>query len=270
VGCCKVFHVSTLATDGSHPYDSIALEIDGERVYINNLSCLGNQTNNSVTITKPGKVNRNGEETNCLTFSSVSADFLSWALARMPRNHEAAHFNFFERNSMVRVECGGAGNCFFLSCLFLLKIEVPHFTFKMVRERNRKFPQQEETFSLSQTSHAILRRATCQHLRKHFAEICVSDGIPVIDTIKMLKDFGKDLSDEDIVGRYCDQYEKLGVSVENPMVVAFAHFCQLSLTIFHVSHAGLYLVSHPQPVNSLAQNSGLFCNEWHYQASIYR
>jgi len=54
--------------------------------------------------------------------------------------------------------------------------------------------------------------------------------------------------------------------VENP---AFAHFCSLSLTIFHVSHAQPYPVSHPQPVHSLAQGNGLFCNEQHYEASIY-
>ena len=134
---------------------------------------------------------------------------------------------------------------------------------------NRRFLQQDETFSLSQASHAILRRATCQHLRKHFAEICLSEDIPIIDTIKKLENSDKALSDEDIVGRYCDHYEKLGVWVENPVVVAFAHFCQLSLTIFHVSHAGLYPVSHPQPIHRLTQGSGLFCNEWHYQASIY-
>jgi hypothetical protein len=38
--------------------------------------------------------------------------------------------------------------------------------------------------------------------------------------------------------RYCDHFEQSGIWVENPVVVAFAHFCQLSLSIFHVSHAG--------------------------------
>jgi hypothetical protein len=48
------------------------------------------------------------------------------------------------------------------------------------------------------------------------------------------------LSDKDIIGRYCEHYEKVGVWVENPVVAAFAHFCQLFLSIFHVSHY-LYL-----------------------------
>ena len=96
VGSCKVVHVyTTLATDGSHPYDSIALEIDVEMFYVNNLSTSGNQKDNYVTITEPGNVNGKGEITNCGTFSGVSADFLSWALARMPRNYEPAHFNLF-------------------------------------------------------------------------------------------------------------------------------------------------------------------------------
>ncbi len=56
VGSCQVFHVTALATDRSHPYDSIALEIDGEMFYDNNLSTSGNQKDNSVTITEPGKV----------------------------------------------------------------------------------------------------------------------------------------------------------------------------------------------------------------------
>jgi hypothetical protein len=39
VGSCEVFRVyTTLAMDGSHPYDSIALKIDEEIFYVNNLS----------------------------------------------------------------------------------------------------------------------------------------------------------------------------------------------------------------------------------------
>jgi hypothetical protein len=133
VGSCKVFHVyTTLATDGNHPYDSVALEIDGEMFYVNNLSTSGNQKDNSVTITEPGKVNGKrcvtitepgkvngkrcvaitepgkvngkGEITNCGTFSSVSADFLSWALAKKLRASSLQFF--FERNSKVCVDCG--------------------------------------------------------------------------------------------------------------------------------------------------------------------
>ncbi len=259
VGTCKVFRVyTTLATDGSHPYDTIALEFDNERFYANSISTSGNQKHNTVTITEPGK------KSNCLTFSRVSSEFLSWALARMPKNHQQAHFNFFEENSMARVDCGSGGNCFFHSCLFLLKLEVPDFTFKM---ENRRSHQQEETVNLSQANHAMLRQATCQYLRQHFAEIRFSTGIAIVDAIKVQAQWCQDLSDKDIIERYCEHHEKLGVWVENPIVVAFAHFCQISLSIFHVSHAGPYPLSSPQPVHSLAQGTGLFCDETHYQAS---
>ena len=53
------------------------------------------------------------------------------------------------------------------------------------------------------------------------------------------------------------------------MVVAFAHFCQLSIPIYHVSHDGPYPVSSPQPVHSLSQIVGLFCDENHYQTHIF-
>ena len=262
VGSCEVFRVTTLAMDGSgsHPYDSIALKIDEEMFYVNNLSTSGNEKDHSVTITEPGK------SANYVTFSSVSEQFLSWALARMPRDYGPAHFLSFEQNSMVKVDCGSNGNCFFHSCLYLLKIEVPDFTFKMEIRRNRKGSQRE--FNLSQATHVLLRQATCQHLRQHFAEIQFS-GIPIVDMIKKQADSVQNLSDKDIIERYCDLYEKVGVWVEKPVVAAFAHFCQLSLSIFHVSHAEPYPVSHPQPIHSLSQGSGLFCTEQHYEASIY-
>ena len=76
------------------------------------------------------------------------------------------------------------------------------------------------------------------------------------------------LSDKDIIERYCDRYEKTGVWVENPVVAAFANFCQISISIFHVSHAEPYPVSHPQPIHSLPQGSGLFCTEQHYEAVV--
>ena len=132
----------------------------------------------------------------------------------------------------------------------------------------RQHSQPEATFNLSQATHAMLRRATCPHLRQHFAEIQFS-GIPIVDMIKKQADSVQILSDKDIIERYCDHYEKVGVWVEKPVVVAFAHFCQLSLSIFHVSHAEPYPVSHPQPIHSLSQGSGLFCTEQHYEASIY-
>ena len=260
VGSCEVFRVTTLAVDGSHPYDSIALKIDEEMFYVNNLSTSGNEKDHSVTITEPGK------SANYVTFSSVSEQFLSWALARMPRDYGPAHFLSFEQNSMVKVDCGSNGNCFFHSCLYLLKVEVPDFTFKMEIRRNRKGSQRE--FNLSQATHVLLRQATCQHLRQHFAEIQFS-GIPIVDMIKKQADSVQNLSDKDIIEKYCDHYEKVGVWVEKPVVVAFAHFCQLSLSIFHVSHAEPYPVSHPQPIHSLSQGSGLFCTEQHYEASIY-
>jgi hypothetical protein len=273
VGSCEVFRVyTTLAMDGSHPYDSIALKIDEEMFYVNNISTSGNEKNDSVTITDPGK---NGPKPgkNCLTFSSVSAQFLSWALARMPRNYKPAHLISFEQTSMELVECGSTGDCFFHSCLYLLTVEVPNFTFKMERRRRgkRQISQPEptfDTFNLSQATHKMLRLATCQHLRQHFAEIHFS-GIAIVDIIKKQADSDKELSDKDIIERYCKHYEKVGVWVENPVVVAFAHFCQLSLSIFHVSHAEPYPVSHPQPIHSLSQGSGLFCTEQHYEASIY-
>jgi hypothetical protein len=267
VGSCEVFRVTTLAMDGSHPYDSIALKIDEEMFYVNNLSTSGNEKDNSVTIREPGS------NTNCLTFSSVSVQFLSWALARMPRNYGPAHFILFELNSMVRVECGARGDCFFHACLYLLKVEVPNFTFKMERRQRRAVrgqnsqPEVTLTFNLSQATHAMLRQATCQHLRQHFAEIHFS-GIAVVDSIKKEADSVKELSDKDIIERYCEHYEKVGVWVENPVVAAFAHFCQLSLSIFHVSHAEPYPVSHPQPIHSLPQGSGLFCTGQHYEAVV--
>ena len=73
VGSCEVFRVyTTLAMDVSHPYDSIALKIDEEMFYVNNLSTSGNEKDKSVTKTEPGK------NTNCLTFYSVSVQLLSW------------------------------------------------------------------------------------------------------------------------------------------------------------------------------------------------
>jgi hypothetical protein len=266
VGSCKVFRVTTLATDGSHPYDSLALEINKEMFYVNNLCTSANERDNSVTISEPGMKTS-------LTFSSVSAEFLSWALARMPKNLEQTHFSWFEQNAMVRVECGGSGNCFFTSCLFLLKVEVPDFTFKMARPRQPtrgpKARQQDMNINLSKATHVMLRQATCQHLRQHFAEIRLSDGIAILDTIKKQANSDQALSDEDIIGGYCDHFEQAGIWVENAVVVAFAHFCQVSLSIFHISHAEPYPVSHPQPVHTLAKGSGLYCNEMHYQASMY-
>ncbi len=136
---------------------------------------------NFYTLCEPCKMTEPGKNTNCLTFSCVSVQFLSWALARMPRNYGPAHFNLFELNSMVRVDCGSRGDCFFHSCLFFLKVEVPKFTFKMEHGRpRRQHSQPEATFNLSQATHAMLRRATCPHLRQHFAEIHFS-GIAIED-----------------------------------------------------------------------------------------
>ena len=253
VGACQVFRVYTTIHDGSHPYDSIALEIDKQKFYVNNRVTSGNKESNTVTISEPGN------PTNSLTFSGVSADFLSWALAKMTRNYQIDHFNFFEANSMVRVDCGARGNCFFHSCLFLLKLEVPDFTFTMAASRTKR----QVTHNISQATHAQLREATCQHLRNHYAEMNLN-GYTIVDTLRQ-KD---EDADEAIIKRFCAKNEKLGEFAERTMVMAFAHFCQVSIPIYHISHHGPYNVGVSQPVRSFSSLVGLFCDEQHYQARV--
>ena len=182
VGVCKVFHIWT-----STGLDGVALQVLGEEeaFYIN--GCQVSILGDVITFQSASRE----AKTQKLSLHGPCSDFVAWVVARQYINYKTHHQNNFRRDSMAIVDCGGKGNCFYHSALFLLKKFAPEFTLTL----------KGKAISITNISHAELRRATCNHLQKNYANIVVKTLGSIISCIANL-DNGN-LSSDEIVNAYC-------------------------------------------------------------------
>ena len=178
-----------------------------------------------------------------MSLRNVSAACLAWAAERQPKDFTMQHFQAFETNDWIRVECGGDGNCFYHSVLFLLRLFLPEF---MLQNSKGKMISVQRT----SVTHQFLRNATCAHLRQ-------CQEIPEIVSA--------------IIGgnikKYCTANIRLKKWVEDPIIWAFCSFVRdVEVQVHHISARDPALFISPSPKPSVSFK--LWCDDTHYQVFI--
>lgn len=183
-----------------------------------------------------------------MSLLNVSDACLAWAKARQPNDFTSQHFEAFQTSNWVLVECGGGGNCFYHSALFLLRLFFPDF---MLISQGRMVSVQDKS-----VTHKVLRNATCAHLGKHWKEIPAALGVNVLDFIG---------EDEQDLQQYCLKNNRLNTDVEDPVIWAFCHLV-CDVEVFHINHnMSVSLFNDLQRPTIFFK---LWCNNVHYQVLI--
>jgi hypothetical protein len=210
VGLCHVWNVYTKG----RVFDDIAIQLVGtsDKSLIVNRTVHYDEHSNAVICTQAGQLAQNGQR-EVVHFESVCDSFAAWAISKGVSDYRAYHDAFFETKNLVLVECGGRGNCFYLSCMFLLQ------TF---------FPEE-----VKETTHMGLRTATVNHLNSHYKNIMTPAG-----PVHCLLPGASVVADDDdalerIVQNYCSEQGQSGEWVEDPCVHVFADLMNISITMFH-------------------------------------
>ena len=114
VGTVKIFHIFTT----NLALDALEIQLDTESVAYHVNGCLTSVMGSVVTFTKR-------KQTVYLT--GACSDFLAWASKRQAVNYTEYYGSLFTVQSMKVVECGGAGDSFYYSVLYLLRLHTPDF-----------------------------------------------------------------------------------------------------------------------------------------------
>ena len=228
-------------------YDSIAVQLSAQSpMYtIEEKTVHYDAKKNQVVCTQVGSVKR-GAKRQFVHFENVCEDFRDWAKGKMPRDNEAWHNQYFKEQNLLRVECGGKGNCFYHVCEFLLNMFLPQICGKDM-------------------DHISLRIETVNHLRTHHQVIESGHG-----PVSLLLDGAGDCSNDDastnaIVAAYCDKNCKVGEYVEDPCVLSFAHLMEIQIKVHHTR------LPEVQNYNSAGASVGsltLWCDGNHYQVTL--
>jgi hypothetical protein len=240
VGRCHVFHVHT----SNLGYDTVAIQVEGEDTAysINNSTTKCHDKSVEFTWTTTD-TSHHRKHSVSMSLRNVSAACLAWAAARQPNDFTMQHFQAFETNDWIRVECGGDGNCFYHSVLFLLRLFLPEFMIENSKGNN---------ISVQRTSvtHQLLRKATCAHLRQ-----CQEIPATVLTII------GDDIK------KYCTANARLKKWVEEPIIWAFCSFvCDLEVQVHHISSRDPILFISPSL--QVSASFKLWCDDTHYQVLI--
>jgi hypothetical protein len=228
-------------------YDSIAVQLSAQSpMYtIEEKTVHYDEKKNQVVCTQVGFVKR-GAKRQVVRFENVCKDFRDWARGKMPRDNTAWHNQYFKDQNLLRVDCGGNGNCFYHACAFLLNMFLP-----LICGKNM--------------DHKSLRIETVNHLRTHHAVI-ESDHGPVSLLLNGAGDcYNDDASTNAIVDAYCDINCKVGEYVEDPIVLSFAHLMEIQIKVHHTRSPVV------QNYNSAGASVGsltLWCDGRHYQVTL--
>jgi hypothetical protein len=163
---------------------------------------------------------------------------------KMPCDNTAWHNDYFKTNDLLRVDCGGKGNCFYHVCLFLVTMFLPD---KLV----------------DGMTHMTLRNATVNHLQTHHAVI-TSDHGPVSLLLEGAGDCCDDTALNAIVDAYCEKARKRGEYVEDPCVLSFAHRMEIQIHVHHTRVPGVQLYNESASGGILT----LWCDGNHYQVTL--
>jgi hypothetical protein len=246
VGCCHIFHAFT----DNLALDAVAIQVPTEEFAFHVNGCLTSLTPSGITFTK-------GDQS--LSLTGACSEFIAWATARQAVDFTEHHFSFFHQRSLEIVECGGGGDCFYHSVLHLLRLYTPEFVLSC--KRSKKLVALNAGHK--SVTHRDLRTATCQHLKRNFADINIGK-VSIMAHIRDLDDDG--ISDEDVVRKYCRLHQKVGTYVEGPIVWAFAHLAS-TLQIFHSSSETPQVIYHSvRPPDILCFK--LWSDGVHYQVRL--
>jgi hypothetical protein len=248
VGNCNVWNVHA----NKRSFDSIAIRVAGtEEIFrLNGVTTRYDARTNTVICkeVRPPK-----KRCQCVYFENVCRSFGAWALPKGQKpDFSAQHEAFFVSSNLLRVECGGNGDCFYHSCLFLLKMY-------------KNVPQE--------TTHGGLRTATVHHLKTHYQSIMAldpelnGDGMPVYCLLPGASlSEASNATDEalvNLVKNYCDTHGKLREYVEDPIIHVFADLMNITIVVYHTT------AEDPVTFNDSAgpdESSvmALWCNGGHY------
>jgi hypothetical protein len=247
VGKCNVWNVH--ANDRS--FDSIAIKVAGtaEIFRLDGVATCYDARLNAVICrevlpTPPRKCHQ------FVHFENVCKSFAAWALPKGQKpDFSAKHDQFFRKSNLLRVDCGGGGNCFYHSCRFWLEMY----------ERG------------DCRSHEGLRTATVNYLSMNHASIMVRDpadpkgnGMPVH---RLLPEYFNTHDDpnavEQLIKKYCDIHGKLKEYVEDPIICVFAALMNIRIVLYHTT------VEDPVSINDVAETTEnsvmtLWCDGGHY------
>ena len=247
VGRCHVWNVYTCDRSS----DDIAIQLLGDcRKYIVVKRTIHYDDNSKVTCQEVGQLSSNVKR-QFVHFEQVCDSFAGWARQRQARDCSAEHNASFQRSNLVRVDCGGDGNCFYHSCKFLLE------SYDMSDSEAYEF------------SHSGLRTATVNHFKANYSAITYLDTNNDTQPLHVLIPKKQGTSDLDehglqqLVDEYCDKQGKLGEYVEDPCVRVFAHLMGISIIVYHTSSSNPVEINRDESVQRRILR--LWCNHGHFQ-----
>ena len=242
VGTCNVWNVYT----SSRSYDNIAIQLLGtsEKFTIADRTIHYDDSSKRVICQQVGKLAK-GRKRQIVRFEQVCPCFEAWARERSPRNYTDAHIASLNAFNLVRVDCGGAGDCFYLSCAFGLTIY----------DKPSGIPDNIDALAL--------RKATVNHLRTCSRHIMTPTGTLHNLIFPDWCERYEQLGIEERMETFCDIHQKRGAYVEDPCLRAFAALMGICIIVYHTT------VPDPQFYN---QEEGvsrrilyLWCDGGHYQ-----
>ena len=218
VGECNVWNVYT----EDRRFDSIAIRLVGTSDIFNVVDKTTHYDERSTTVicTQVGKLKR-GVKRQFVHFQNVCNSFAAWAEPRgRLKDFSAEHEALFRTCDLVRVECGGSGNCFYHSCMFWLQMFRPDEAVK--------------------TTHFGLRTATVNHLKKHYTTIMAPDPEDLFDAVMPVHRLlpgaltaTDDVALELLVQDFCLTHGKRGEYVEDPIIRVFAVLMNINVIVYH-------------------------------------
>ena len=265
VGRCHVWHVQNEQfvncdniTVEQGVFDNIAVAVEGSPhppLCVNERTILCDANAREVTCLQVGKIPERQRQR--IVFVDVCKDFLAWAMSKVARDCTESHFEEFVQKKYVLVECGKEGNCFYHSCIFMLKMFAPDLRINGV--------------DIGTFDHLSLRQATVEHLRNRYLDIKAVSGLEHDNhdesgTISVLTLMSLEFegNEQEIVSAYCDKYVEKNVVPEEPSVYALAHLLKTTIIVHHISRAQPELAGN----GCTAWQLKLWCDDVHYQAVV--
>ena len=240
VGKCKVWNVHA----NERSFDSIAIQVVGSSDVYNvvDKTIRYDAKSNTVICKQVGHLPKEAER-QFVHFEDVCELFSAWARPKgQLKNFSAEHETLFRTLSLVRVDCGGNGDCFYHCC---------HFLMKMIR------------LDATESTHAGLRTATMDHFRANYASIMAPDPTqfagPEVPVYTFLPGFLETNDVETFVQQYCDTHGLLKAWVEDPIIRVFADLKNITIHVYHTSHMNPIIIN-PDACDLMK----LWCDGGHY------
>ena len=245
VGKCNVWNVHA----NERSFDSIAIKLVGTDEIFNvvNKTTHYDARSNTVICQQVGNLPKKVKR-QFVHFEDVCASFAAWALPKgQVPDFSAQHEEFFRASKLVRVECGGDGNCFYHSCHFWLEM----------------FGQDDS----ADTTHVGLRTATVNHFRTHYTTIMAPDPTDTVMPVHRLLPGALDATDdaavEWLVHDYGVTHGTPGEYVEDPIIRVFAALMNINIIVFHTTSSDPVNINFEAGLDE-SRVMMLWCNGGHY------